>query len=518
MRMGSYSRTQNHSMYPFYNLTKRLLIIAAMLITAATGFGQSCTPQGDETTYGTNNVWNAYVYQGVNFNTYKGYVNKGIATNPAFDESFGGNQTNFATNGCDTYADTFSVRFKLTKTFADANYLFTVGGDDGYRLSLDGGNTWVINRWNDQGYGTTEYSVNLNGTYNLVVEYYERFGSNRVSFSVVAICTGDGDPVTYGANNTWTGYLYQGTNFDQYKGFISRGNGTSLNFDENFGTTNGTFVTSNCSITTENFSARFRTHTTLLGSYTFTVGADDGYRLSLDGGSTWLIDRWQGQSYNTTSQTVSNLNGTYDIVLEYFENGGDNRVSFTVSQLSLLPVTILDWNAKVINNRDVSLNWKTTDAVNFDHFIIQKSNDAQNFRNIAKVAAQTGSQVQTYTYTEQNVSSSKAWYRLAMVDKDGSIRYSAIVAVSLQQADAIRIYPTIVENKQVYIESSKKINRVMIELVDMNGRVLKSEQRTLSAGRQPLNLSGLPGSATGSYIIRITGEESVLAKQPVIIR
>jgi hypothetical protein len=505
-------------MYPFYNSTKPFLFIAAMLFTAATGFSQPCTPQGDETAYGTNNVWNAYVYQGVNFNTYKGYVTKGIAANPAFDESFGGDQTNFATNGCSILTDTFSVRFKLTKTFADSNYRFTVGGDDGYRLSLDGGNTWVINSWNDHGYGTTDYTVHLNGTYNMVLEYYERFGGNRVSFSIVPICTGNGNPTTYGGNNTWNGYLYQGVFFDQYRGFINRGNGTSLNFDENWGSTNGTFVTSNCSITTENFSARFRTHTTLTGSYNFTVGADDGYRLSLNGGATWIINRWTGQSYNSTSQTVNNLNGTYDIVLEYFENGGDNRLTFTMTQLSILPVTILDWNAKVINNNDVSLNWKTADAVNFDHFIVQKSNDAQNFRNIAKVAGQAGNQVQTYTYTDQNVNSSKAWYRLAMVDKDGSIRYSAIVAVSLQQADAVRIYPTIVENKQVYIESSKKINRAIVELVDMNGRVLKSEQRTLTAGRQLLNLSGLPGSATGSYIIRIIGEENVLVKQPFIIR
>lgn len=504
-------------MYPIYK--RRLtLFISALLLFTANGFGQSCTPQGDETAYGTNNIWNAYIYQGINFDTYKGYVTKGDPSNAAFDESFGGSQVNFSTNGCEVYTDNFSVRFKLTKTFSDSNYIFTVGGDDGYRLSIDGGNTWVIDRWNDQAYHTTSYTVHLNGTYHLVLEYYESGGNNRISFSVAATCTGDGNPAIYGDNNTWTGYLYQGVNFDQYKGYISRGNGTSLNFDENFGSSNGAFATSNCSITTEHFSVRFRTHTTFNGSYIFTVGGDDGYRFSLDGGATWIIDKWQGQSYNTTSQTVSNLNGAYDLVLEYFENGGDNRVSFSVSQLTLLPVTVLDWNAKVINNHDVALNWKTADAVNFDHFILQKSTDAQNFRNTAKIAAQTGSQVQTYTYTEQNVNSSKVYYRLAMVDKDASIRYSAIISVSLQQADAVRIYPTIVENKQLYIESNKKINRARIELVDMNGRVLRSEQRTLTVGRQPLSLSGLPGNATGSYIIRITGDESVLVKQPVIIK
>ncbi len=85
------------------------------------------------------------------------------------------------------------------------------------------------------------------------------------------------------------------------------------------------------------------------------------------------------------------------------------------------------------------------------------------------------------------VHSRKAWYRLAMVDKDGSIRYSAIAAVSIQQVRChARIYPTIVESNQVFIESNKKVGRVMIELVDMNGRIAQTEQRSLSVGRQSL--------------------------------
>lgn len=506
-------------MYPFYQFLKTICLTLLILLASVAGFGQACTPQGNGTTYGTSNVWIGYMYQGVNFDTYKGYVNEGIATNPDFDQSFGGNQVNYTTNGCPVYTDTFSVRYKLTQTFADSNYIITVGGDDGYRLSLDGGTTWAINRWNDQGYGTTTYSVHLNGSYNMVLEYYEHFGANRISFNIVAVCTGNGNPATYGGSNSWIGYLYQGTNFDQYKGYITKGNGAAMNFDENFGTANGPFATSNCSVTTENFSARFRSTTTFAhATYQFTVGGDDGYRLSLDGGATWVINKWQAQSY-TASSYSANLNGTYNIVLEYYENGGDNRLSFSYSQLAILPITLMDWTAKVVNTNDVELSWKVADALNFDHFTVQKSNDAQNFRDIQYVAFKPGTQVQSYSYTDPKVSSSKVYYRLVMVDKDGSAKYSTVVAAALQQATPVRVYPTIIENKQVFIESNKRINRVQVELVDMNGRILQSEQRSLSAGRQSFALDALRTSnAAGSYIVRITGDEGILAKQPVIIR
>ena len=100
-------------------------------------------PAGDQTSYGTGNVWIGYVYQGSNFDTYKGYANEGSASSSNFDESFGGSGTNYSTNGCSIFTDVFSVRYKLTQTLTDGDYTFTVGGDDGFRLSIDGGSTWI---------------------------------------------------------------------------------------------------------------------------------------------------------------------------------------------------------------------------------------------------------------------------------------------------------------------------------------------------------------------------------------
>ena len=93
-------------------------------------------------------------------------------------------------------------------------------------------------------------------------------------------------------------------------------------------------------IYTENFSARYRLQKTPLGTYIFTVGGDDGYRLSLDGGgNTWVIDKWQDQGYNITSYTAV-LKRLRNIVLEYYENGGENRISFDMNSSNTLPVTL----------------------------------------------------------------------------------------------------------------------------------------------------------------------------------
>jgi pimeloyl-ACP methyl ester carboxylesterase len=58
---------------------------------------------------------------------------------------------------------------------------FTVGGDDGYRLSVDGNN--IINSWKDHPYDqTTRYAYLTPGPHSLRLEYYERTGNARLKF------------------------------------------------------------------------------------------------------------------------------------------------------------------------------------------------------------------------------------------------------------------------------------------------------------------------------------------------
>lgn len=505
-------------------LNRFCVLLACALFLAPRQTAAQCTPQGTPSVYGTNNTWIGYVYQGMNFNTYKGYVNEGAAANPNFDESFGGDQVNYNTAGCTVYTDTFSVRYRLTKTFANGNYLFTVGGDDGYRLSLDGGATWVINKWNDQSYATNTYSVTLSGSYNMVLEYYEHFGSNRISFNVAQICTGTGDPTVYGTNNIWNGYIYQGMNFEMYKGQVTEGTAANPAFDENFGTSGNspvTYTTNSCSIQTAQFSARYRLQKTLSAAkYTFTVGGDDGYRLSLDGGATWAINKWKDQSYVVTSYTA-NLSGPQNLVLEYYQNGGANRISFTMSSV-ILPVTLVSWSVTSLSADQSLLKWQATNAVNFDHYVIQRSTDGQSFTDINTTPglSHNSNLLQNYSYADNYSFNGTLFYRLLMVDLDGSLNYSSVITLSRNSIQTVKIFPTVVENGMVFIEMPQSVPAAKVELFDMSGRQVSERNGPLLSGRQQvsLNANRAGGLIAGSYFLRIADSQSLLAKQIIIIK
>jgi PA14 domain len=498
-----------------------LLLLCLVILAECSHAG--CTPLGDETTYGTSNTWIGYVYQGKSFNTYKGYVNEGSAASPNFDESFGGQQVNYTTNGCPVYTDTFSVRYKLTSAIPDGDYIFVVGGDDGYRLSLDGGSTYVINQWNDQGYGTTTYSVHLNGTYNLVLEYYENMGDNRISFNMTKSCTGSGDPTVYGTNNKWIGYVYTGTSFNSYKGYVSEGTAVSPNFDEGFGGDVVTYNTSDCPITTTQFSVRYRLQSSLSnGTYTITVGGDDGYRLSLDGGATYVINNWNDQSYNTSTYTAI-LNGTYNMVLEYYENSGQNRVSFSMSGGTILPVTISSFTGAFEENHTVNLEWKTMMEAQIDHYEIERSEDGANFQYLASQNSKQNDSTHdyelAYDYTDTYPLSGTSYYRLRIVGKDGAMNYSAIVHVSNSQPAGIKIYPTVVQNSNLFIESGKTLKNARLEFFDLSGKKLgETDWETLS-GRQTVQLSGrMSQLPTGTYLARLTANGQNVMNQLMIFQ
>ena len=482
----------------------------------------ACTPTGDQTTYGTNNTWIGYAYQGRTFTTYAGYVNEGSAASPNFDESFGGTNVAYATSGCPVTTQDFAMRYKLTRNFTNANYQITVGGDDGYRFSLDGGATWIINNWNDHSYASTTITVALSGNTNMVLEYYENGGDNRVTFSLTQICSGTEDQTVYGTGNIWAGYIYQGVNFDLYKGKMSEGSAGGPNFDENFtnaGNNNTTvFNTSGCPVTTYQFSVRYRlTKTFTNAKYTFTIGGDDGYRLSLDGGATWVINKWNDQSFTISSYSVI-VNGTKNMVLEYYDNGGASRINFSVTSTSL-PVTLVGFDINAVTEDQTKLMWKATNAINFDHYVIQRSTDGQNFRDVHITPASEGTEanIREYSYTDTYAYNGDLYYRLMMVDLDGRTEYSKELSLKLHNTQSIKIYPTIVDN-DLFVETNTTLAGIRFELYDMGGNRVQTKDWSVLNGRQQVSVKGRGNLVAGAYIARLTDGRTVLAKQMILVR
>jgi hypothetical protein len=62
------------------------------------------------------------------------------------------------------------------------------------------------------------------------------------------------------------------------------------------------------------------------GLYRFTVRADDGVRVSVDG--NWLVNQAEGAEAEPREAEMNLTAGRHVIVVEYFENEGPSAVQF----------------------------------------------------------------------------------------------------------------------------------------------------------------------------------------------
>src|SRR5690606_7705413 len=84
------------------------------------------------------------------------------------------------------------------------------------------------------------------------------------------------------------------------------------------------------------------------------------------------------------------------------------------------------------------------DEVNFSHFNIEKSTDAKHWSVLSKIFSTPSNQ---YDFADNNLTHSKIYYRLKMVDIDDSYTYSEIRSISLKDYSPVfSLYPNPVTN------------------------------------------------------------------------
>lgn len=171
-----------------------------------------------------------------------------------------------------------------------------------------------------------------------------------------------------------------------------------------------------------------------------------------------------------------------------------------------LPVTLLSFKALKQENT-VLLTWKTTEETNFSHFEIQRSAYARMWQAIGAVPAEDNG---SYTFTDNSQLPALAYYRLKMVDLDGTYAYSPIRSVSFDGAHrglSVNIYPNPVHKEEVTVALERNSpGPVHVQVFDLLGR----EVLVLPAGAAKLDVSRF---TPGIYLVRIRqGDESIVRK------
>ena len=162
-----------------------------------------------------------------------------------------------------------------------------------------------------------------------------------------------------------------------------------------------------------------------------------------------------------------------------------------------MPIDLVSFTARKLGNNAALLNWEVTASSTPDRFEVLRSTDGNTFTSIGTV--QGVDQKLKYDYTDNNLPAGTTYYRLRMIDKDGDVKLSAVIAVS-NGTDGLflaQMAPTVViDRARIRVTSANGGNLQMV-ITDMQGRIVKQQVNGIAVGSQEiwLNLHSLPGGA-----------------------
>lgn len=160
----------------------------------------------------------------------------------------------------------------------------------------------------------------------------------------------------------------------------------------------------------------------------------------------------------------------------WLNNGGFNNNT-------PLPVDLVRFTARKINGKDVLAEWATASEFNVSHFEIEmaKGNAAyqQNqFVKIGEVASNGNSTTeQQYSFTDiENNKSGIRYYRLKIIDNDGSFKYSAIRPVVFNEEISWQVSPNPSSGIFKLTFQAADNEPITVKVYDVTGKTVKQYQ------------------------------------------
>ena len=176
------------------------------------------------------------------------------------------------------------------------------------------------------------------------------------------------------------------------------------------------------------------------------------------------------------------------------------------TSLLALPVDLLRFYA-VKKDKNVLLQWATSNEINTSHFELYKASQPSSLRYFDKVLA-TGSPNtnSAYEYTDVKPLKGLNFYRLKMFDKNNSYKLSQVIKINFDDINTLSVYPNPVTNNILYVDyNGGKIKEFI--LITADGKQLACSFIMQMNNQLKVTLPSL--IAKGTYTVRINSDDGL---------
>ena len=188
-----------------------------------------------------------------------------------------------------------------------------------------------------------------------------------------------------------------------------------------------------------------------------------------------------------------------------------------------LPVELVAFNANV-TGKMVNITWQTATELNNRGFEVQRRTGKNIWQSIGFVPGKgTTTEIQAYSFSDnlnELITSGKVYYRLKIIDFNGSFEYSTEIVVDLipQKLELAQNYPNPFNPSTTISWQSPVSGKQTLKVFDLLGNevaILVNEFRDAGSYEVEFNANNL---ASGIYLYRIEADGFVQTKKMVLMK
>ena len=282
------------------------------------------------------------------------------------------------------------------------------------------------------------------------------------------------------------------------------------------GTSGGVFLSTN------NGTSWTEVNSGLTDTYVFELavsglnlftGTSGGVFLSTNNGTSWTV-----VNSGLTNTAVLALAVSGSNLFAGTRGGGVWRRPLD----EMIPVELTSFAASVQENK-VVLNWATATETNNQGFEIERKLFGSNYEKIGYVTGfGTTTELKSYSFKDENITSGKYSYRLKQIDFDGTFEYSNVIEVEVdftpKEYTLYQNYPNPFNPSTTISFSIPEGSFVTLKIYDMLGRevaILISEELSSGTYSQQWNAVGLAG---GIYFYSLQAGSFVETMKLVLLK
>jgi len=212
----------------------------------------------------------------------------------------------------------------------------------------------------------------------------------------------------------------------------------------------------------------------------------------------------------TSTQTCGGVPGS-NVPNNTYGFGKIDVLAAVNAAIAALPITILDFFGKTDDNY-IYLYWNVEQAINFDHFELEKRVSQSAWQTISTIPSRNVLDHIQYSSRDKSPFHGPNYYRLKLLDIDGTYSYSHTIVIDFASAETISLRPNPVNDYALLQWQSATQENLLLDIYTTNGQLI--ETKTIKASETQhgyyLNTQTL---STGVYYLRIRSSQSTDVQQ-----